>query len=76
MVVSEIVHLADLKALCVTATELWPEAEFPGRRGLWYDGVDLDAPADLSLDAVTLALGGKAVRTVIVVPRRIVNVVG
>ena len=32
--------------------------------------------AVLALDAVKLALGGKAVRKVIVVPMRIVNVVG
>ena len=32
--------------------------------------------AVLALDAVKLALGGKAVRKVIVVPKRIVNVVG
>jgi leucyl-tRNA synthetase len=32
--------------------------------------------AVLALDAVTLALGGKPVRKVIVVPKRIVNVVG
>ena len=32
--------------------------------------------AVLALDAVKLALGGKPVRKVIVVPKRIVNVVG
>jgi leucyl-tRNA synthetase len=32
--------------------------------------------AVLALDAVKLALGGKTVRKVIVVPKRIVNVVG
>ncbi|MDR3638937.1 MAG: malto-oligosyltrehalose trehalohydrolase [Isosphaeraceae bacterium] len=35
-------HIADLGA---TAVELMPVADFPGRRGWGYDGVDLFAPA-------------------------------
>jgi maltooligosyltrehalose trehalohydrolase len=36
--------LADLAALGVTAVELMPVAEFPGRFGWGYDGVNLFAP--------------------------------
>jgi maltooligosyltrehalose trehalohydrolase len=42
---SAIARLDDLKALGVTAVELMPLAEFPGRRNWGYDGVDLYAPA-------------------------------
>src|SRR5215212_10418733 len=38
-------RLADLKALGVTAIEIMPVAEFPGRRNWGYDGVDLYAPS-------------------------------
>jgi maltooligosyltrehalose trehalohydrolase len=37
-------HLPELVSLGVTAVELMPVAEFPGRRGWGYDGVDLYAP--------------------------------
>ena len=37
-------HLDHLAALGVDAIELLPVAEFPGRRGWGYDGVDLFAP--------------------------------
>jgi maltooligosyltrehalose trehalohydrolase len=37
-------RLADLTSLGVTAIEIMPVAEFPGRRGWGYDGVDLYAP--------------------------------
>jgi maltooligosyltrehalose trehalohydrolase len=37
-------HLAHLAALGVDAVELLPVAEFPGRWGWGYDGVDLFAP--------------------------------
>jgi malto-oligosyltrehalose trehalohydrolase len=40
-----IAHLGDLAALGVTAVELMPIAEFPGRRNWGYDGVQLFAPA-------------------------------
>ena len=36
-------HLKELRALGVTALELMPIAEFPGRRGWGYDGVYLSA---------------------------------
>ena len=36
-------HLAELRELGVTAIELMPVAEFPGRRGWGYDGVYLSA---------------------------------
>lgn len=38
-------RLPDLKALGVTAIELMPVAEFPGRWNWGYDGVDLFAPS-------------------------------
>jgi maltooligosyltrehalose trehalohydrolase len=38
-------RLEDLKHLGVTAIELMPLADFPGRRNWGYDGVDLFAPA-------------------------------
>jgi len=41
---SAIARLDDLTALGVSAIELLPVAEFPGRRGWGYDGVDLYAP--------------------------------
>jgi maltooligosyltrehalose trehalohydrolase len=37
-------HLAELRDLGVTAIELMPVAEFPGRRNWGYDGVHLYAP--------------------------------
>ncbi len=37
-------RLADLRALGVTAVELMPVAEFPGRRNWGYDGVHIYAP--------------------------------
>jgi maltooligosyltrehalose trehalohydrolase len=37
-------RLADLRALGVTAIELMPVGEFPGRRNWGYDGVQLYAP--------------------------------
>jgi maltooligosyltrehalose trehalohydrolase len=37
-------HLAELRALGVTAIELMPVAEFPGARNWGYDGVHLYAP--------------------------------
>ncbi len=37
-------RLDDLAALGITHIELMPVAEFPGRRGWGYDGVDLYAP--------------------------------
>lgn len=40
-----IARLDDLKRLGVTAIELMPVADFPGRRGWGYDGVSLFAPA-------------------------------
>jgi malto-oligosyltrehalose trehalohydrolase len=40
-----IAHLDDLAELGVTALELMPIAEFPGRRNWGYDGVQLFAPA-------------------------------
>jgi maltooligosyltrehalose trehalohydrolase len=39
-----IAHLADLVDLGITHVELMPIAEFSGRRGWGYDGVDLFAP--------------------------------
>ena len=36
-------HLRDLRELGVTAIELMPVAEFPGRHGWGYDGVYLSA---------------------------------
>jgi maltooligosyltrehalose trehalohydrolase len=36
-------HLADLRAIGVTAIEIMPIAEFPGRHGWSYDGVYLSA---------------------------------
>jgi maltooligosyltrehalose trehalohydrolase len=39
-----ITRLDHLKALGVNAIEVMPVAEFPGRRGWGYDGVDLFAP--------------------------------
>ncbi len=38
-----IAHLAELAALGVTAIEIMPVAEFPGRRGWGYDGVYISA---------------------------------
>jgi maltooligosyltrehalose trehalohydrolase len=38
-------RLAELRDLGVTALELMPVAEFPGRRNWGYDGVDLFAPS-------------------------------
>ena len=38
-------HLADLAALGVSAIELMPVADFPGRRNWGYDGAALFAPA-------------------------------
>jgi maltooligosyltrehalose trehalohydrolase len=38
-------HLDDLRELGVTAIELMPIAEFPGKRNWGYDGVDLFAPS-------------------------------
>jgi maltooligosyltrehalose trehalohydrolase len=38
-------RLADLRDLGVTAIELMPVADFAGRRGWGYDGVDLFAPS-------------------------------
>jgi len=43
---SLIPHLADLKALGVTAIELMPVAQCPGRWNWGYDGVDLFAPSN------------------------------
>ena len=40
-------QLDELKALGVTALELMPVAEFPGRRNWGYDGVDLYAPSSV-----------------------------
>jgi len=40
-------HLPALAELGVTAIEMMPVAEFPGRRGWGYDGVDLYAPSHL-----------------------------
>jgi maltooligosyltrehalose trehalohydrolase len=40
-------HLDDLRELGVTAIELMPVAEFPGRRNWGYDGVDLFAPSSV-----------------------------
>jgi len=40
-----IAHLDDLAALGVSAIELMPIAEFPGRRNWGYDGVQMFAPA-------------------------------
>jgi maltooligosyltrehalose trehalohydrolase len=40
-------ELAELKALGVTILEVMPVAEFPGRFGWGYDGVDLFAPTRL-----------------------------
>ena len=39
-----IAHLAELEALGVTAIEVMPVAEFPGRRNWGYDGAHLYAP--------------------------------
>jgi maltooligosyltrehalose trehalohydrolase len=39
-----IARLADLRDLGISAIELMPLAEFPGRRNWGYDGVDLFAP--------------------------------
>ena len=38
-------HLREVADLGATAIELMPVADFPGRRGWGYDGVDLFAPA-------------------------------
>ena len=38
-------RLPDLSGLGVTAVELMPLADFPGRRNWGYDGVDLFAPS-------------------------------
>jgi maltooligosyltrehalose trehalohydrolase len=38
-------RLSELRELGVTAVELMPVAEFPGRRNWGYDGVDLFAPS-------------------------------
>ncbi|AHG89487.1 malto-oligosyltrehalose trehalohydrolase [Gemmatirosa kalamazoonensis] len=40
-----IAHLAELRALGVTAIEIMPVAEFPGDRNWGYDGVHLYAPS-------------------------------
>jgi maltooligosyltrehalose trehalohydrolase len=40
-------HLADLRHLGITIVEVMPVAEFPGRFGWGYDGVDLFAPSHL-----------------------------
>ncbi len=40
-------HLAELKHLGITALEVMPIADFPGRFGWGYDGVDLFAPTRL-----------------------------
>jgi maltooligosyltrehalose trehalohydrolase len=40
-------HLARLRSLGVTALELMPVAEFPGRRNWGYDGVNLFAPCSV-----------------------------
>ena len=40
-------HLAPLAALGITVIEVMPVAEFPGRFGWGYDGVDLFAPTRL-----------------------------
>ena len=40
-------HLAELAALGITVIEVMPVAEFPGRFGWGYDGVDLYAPTRL-----------------------------
>lgn len=40
-------RLRYLRELGVTAVELMPLGEFPGRRGWGYDGVDLGAPAHI-----------------------------
>src|SRR5262249_58160603 len=37
-------YLGELRALGITAVELMPVAEFPGRRNWGYDGVHLFAP--------------------------------
>ena len=39
-----ITHLLELRELGITAIELMPVAEFPGRRGWGYDGVYVSAP--------------------------------
>ncbi len=36
-------HLAELAELGITAIEIMPVAEFPGRRGWGYDGVYISA---------------------------------
>ncbi|MEX1254334.1 MAG: malto-oligosyltrehalose trehalohydrolase [Dehalococcoidia bacterium] len=40
-------HLEGLRTLGVTALELMPVAEFPGRRNWGYDGVNLFAPSSI-----------------------------
>ena len=40
-------HLAALKELGITAMEIMPVADFPGRFGWGYDGVNLFAPTNL-----------------------------
>lgn len=40
-------HLADLRDLGISILEVMPVAEFPGRFGWGYDGVDLFAPSHL-----------------------------
>jgi maltooligosyltrehalose trehalohydrolase len=40
-------HLAELKRIGITAVEMMPVADFPGRFGWGYDGVDLFAPCRL-----------------------------
>src|SRR5699024_245054 len=40
-------HLADLAATGITTIELMPVADFPGRFGWGYDGVNLFAPTHL-----------------------------
>jgi len=44
---SALEHLPALAALGITAIEMMPIAEFAGRRGWGYDGVDLYAPSHL-----------------------------
>lgn len=40
-------HLSELAALGITAVEMMPVADFPGKFGWGYDGVDLFAPTRL-----------------------------
>ena len=47
-------ELEELRRLGVTLIEVMPVAEFPGRRGWGYDGVDLYAPTHVYGDAEAL----------------------